>query len=137
MTTRGIYNNNPGNIRRSSDDWLGLSKEQNDCAFFQFITAYFGLRCMAKILKKYWTKHNKKSVAEIISRWAPTTDKNPTEKYILYVCNYTHTKPFEHLDLSENTMHFERLMEAIIRFENNGQNPYSIYEINRAIEAAL
>ena len=33
---RGLRNCNPGNIRISTDKWLGLREEQTDKEFFQF-----------------------------------------------------------------------------------------------------
>ena len=42
--TRGIRNNNPLNIRHSSDRWEGAREEQTDSAFVQFQTMAYGYR---------------------------------------------------------------------------------------------
>lgn len=47
---RGIRNNNPGNIRRSSDPWQGLAKEQIDREFFKFKSSVYGIRALARLL---------------------------------------------------------------------------------------
>ena len=36
MTTRGIRNNNPLNIRHSKDKWQGIAITQTDKSFVQF-----------------------------------------------------------------------------------------------------
>jgi len=79
--TRGVRNHNPGNIRRSSDPWQGLAAEQTDPAFFQFISAAYGIRALVKTLITYQDKHGLQTVAEIISRWAPSSENN-TGSYI-------------------------------------------------------
>lgn len=40
--TRGLRNNNPGNLRLSKDKWQGLRAVQTDKAFFQFETMAHG-----------------------------------------------------------------------------------------------
>ena len=52
---RGIRNNNPGNIRWSNDQWKGLiPKDQaSDKAFCVFRSPEYGIRAMARILRKY------------------------------------------------------------------------------------
>ena len=51
--SRGLRNNNPGNIRKTGDKWQGLSTTQTDDSFFQFTDAKYGIRAMAKLLKNY------------------------------------------------------------------------------------
>ena len=41
MTTRGIRNHNPGNIRHG-EQWQGLAKEQTDPSFCVFISNEYG-----------------------------------------------------------------------------------------------
>lgn len=51
---RGIRNNNPGNIKKTSDKWEGLNADQSkDDTFCQFSDAKYGIRAMAKLLYKY------------------------------------------------------------------------------------
>ena len=86
--TRGIRNNNPLNIRRSSTHWQGARKEQTDKSFVQFETMAYGYRAAWKILQTYYERFrmlNKDyTVRNIITRWAPPTE-NDTESYILNV----------------------------------------------------
>lgn len=79
--TRGIRNNNPGNLRKTKDNWLGLSEEQTDRSFFQFKTMEYGVRALIITLGTYVNKYNLHSIDEIISRFAPSVE-NPTAHYI-------------------------------------------------------
>lgn len=117
--TRGIRNNNPGNIRKSSDKWQGLASVQDDPSFFKFTEPKWGVRAMAKILENYQKKHGLNTVAGIISRWAPGHE-NPTDKYVEYVASSVGVPADAAIVVRE---HLPRLVSAIIRFEN-GKNPY-------------
>ena len=82
--SRGIRNNNPGNIRHGID-WDGLDKDQSkDEEFSQFSTPEYGIRAMFKILKTYNDKYNLNTIEGIINRWAPPIE-NDTEAYINFV----------------------------------------------------
>lgn len=84
MNTRGIRNNNPANIRRGCN-WKGLIRQQKDREFCQFVTMTWGVRALLVTLRTYVVKHHLRTVREIITRWAPPSDGNNTEKYIKFV----------------------------------------------------
>lgn len=84
MSTRGIRNNNPANIRRGCN-WKGLIRQQKDREFCQFVTMTWGVRALLVTLRTYVVKHHLHTVREIITRWAPPSDRNNTEKYIQFV----------------------------------------------------
>lgn len=84
MSTRGIRNNNPANIRRGCN-WKGLAETQTDKEFCQFITMTWGVRALLVTLRTYVVKHHLHTVREIITRWAPPSDGNNTERYIEFV----------------------------------------------------
>lgn len=86
MSTRGIRNNNPANIRRGCN-WKGLAETQTDRDFCQFVTMTWGVRALLVTLRTYVVKHHLHTVREIITRWAPPSDGNNTEKYIEFVEN--------------------------------------------------
>ena len=69
--TRGIRNHNPGNLRRSADPWQGLAPEQTDKDFFQFTSAKWGIRALARTLIAYQDKVGLKNIKQMIGRWAP------------------------------------------------------------------
>lgn len=84
MSTRGIRNNNPANIRRGCN-WKGLIRQQKDKEFCQFVSMSWGIRALLITLRTYVKKHHLHTVREIITRWAPPSDGNNTEAYIKFV----------------------------------------------------
>ncbi|CAL9980901.1 endolysin [Vibrio phage D526] len=121
-STRGLRNNNPGNIRRTPDKWRGLSVTQTDSAFFQFTDAKYGIRAMAKLLKNYQTRYGLRTVKDIINRWAPPVENN-TSSYVSHVAKVLGVGVTESIDLN-NTETLTKLVKAVIKHEN-GINPYS------------
>lgn len=78
---RGVRNNNPLNIRRSKDMWLGMRTKQTDKDFVQFCTKGFGYRAAFIILDKYYSVYGLRTIESIIKRWAPENE-NQTADYI-------------------------------------------------------
>jgi len=130
---RGIRNNNPGNIRKSTSQWLGKI-EGKDEEFETFDTATHGIRALAALLLVYQRKYSLRTVHEIISRWAPGTENN-TEMYIKHVCFLTGFLSDQRLTLNSFST-LLKLVKAIIRHEN-GIMPYSEKQLDEALYAAL
>lgn len=135
MASRGLRNNNPGNIRKSKDDWLGLADLQPDPSFFTFVSDYYGIRALAKILLNYQRKRHLMSVSEMISRWAPSNE-NDTQAYIAAVSARMKVSPLERVDLTIDVARFVLMVKAIIQHEN-GTQPFTDQEIISAVEAVL
>lgn len=127
--TRGLRNNNPGNIRHGSNKWQGASPDKNDASFVTFLTPEYGIRALAVLVRNYMTKHKIDTVTGIISRWAPSNE-NDTTAYINSVAKKTGFKPDEKLTPTPDTL--IKLAKAIIHHEN-GINPYSDDTIKKAI----
>ena len=105
---RGIRNNNPLNIRLSSDKWQGqinrkgnidgnssLSSERagGEAVFCQFSSMEYGWRAAFVILcKTYYGKYKLRTIRDIVSRWAPAKENN-TPAYIRHVSDYTGIGP--------------------------------------------
>lgn len=128
---RGIRNNNPGNIRRTSDAWQGLRDVQTDDAFFQFTTAEWGLRALMKLIRNYYVRYNLNTVREIISRWAPSSENN-TAAYVDHVAARIGFGPDEYIPAIDAVL--IPIAKAITRHEN-GIDPYShdTYETARGL----
>ena len=90
--SRGLRNNNPGNIRLSSTKWQGEVKPSKDNAFCQFVSIKYGYRAMFKTLKTYATKHGCNTIRKMINRYAPSNE-NHTDNYIKLVCDKAHMQP--------------------------------------------
>ena len=79
MAVRSVRNNNPGNIRTNSTNWVG--KVGDDGSFVNFATKEQGVRALAKTLETYQNKHKLETTAQVIGRWAPPNE-NDTQGYI-------------------------------------------------------
>lgn len=125
---RGLRNNNPGNIRKSGDDWQGLSSRHDDGEFFIFTNPFWGLRALARILINYRRKHDINTIRGIIERYAPSNE-NDTEVYIAAVSKQTGIGPEQPFVIDAA---LDLLLPAIVRHEI-GFNPFSDDLIGRAI----
>jgi hypothetical protein len=83
--TRGERNNNPGNIRKSGQRFLGEICPSNDKAFKEFRSMDYGYRALEVILQTYNRKYGLNTVRTLIGRWAPGNE-NDTGAYIRRVC---------------------------------------------------
>lgn len=115
---KGMRNNNPGNIRVSSNPWKGkIPLAQNtDGAFEQFSTYAYGIRAMIKNLLSYYA-NGLNTLQQIITKWAPAADNNDTGAYVAFVANRTGFSPTQPLDLrNQNTM--RKIVVAMSEMEN-------------------
>lgn len=116
--TRGLRNNNVGNIRINKyNKWLGKVPEidNTDGTFEQFTEKKYGDRALLKLLINYKKIHGLDSISKIISRFAPKNE-NETERYIYFVSNHTGINPDKPLKLNKTEL--RKLAKAIARFEN-------------------
>ena len=131
--SRGIRNNNPGNLRRTDDPWQGLAETQTDTDFFVFQSPIYGIRALARTLIKYQDKHGLRTIRQIIGRWAPNAE-NDTVAYIKAVSDETGFAPDVVLDMHKYE-HLKALVAAIIKHEN-GQQPYTGAQVDKALVLA-
>jgi len=115
----GLKLNNPGNIRHSSDQWVGMSKVQIDPNFVQFDTPDDGIRALARNLKTYFSK-GLNTVASIIATWAPPNENN-TAAYIAHVAQLLNVNPNQVLSSNLATLN---ALTAAITLHEQGSNPY-------------
>lgn len=88
MTSRGLRNNNPGNIRRDGTRWQGEVESSQDPDFKQFETMAWGYRAMFRCLNTYYRRYGLDTLRKMITRWAPPTE-NDTESYIRAVSEWS------------------------------------------------
>ena len=92
--SRGMRNNNPLNIRRTSDKkrWQGQLMETEEKDFCTFTSMPYGYRAAWILLDNYqlWMVQHAKTycIRNIIKRWAPESENN-TRAYINRVCKLT------------------------------------------------
>lgn len=130
---RGIRNHNPGNLRRSADPWQGLAATQTDAEFFQFASAKWGIRALARTLIAYQDKVGLRNIKQMIGRWAPPIE-NDTGAYVRVVAAAVGVGPEERIDVHDYAL-LRPLVLAIIKHEN-GQQPYTDAEVDAGLVLA-
>lgn len=113
--SRGIRNNNPGNIDRNNTQWLGMAPEQTDDRFIVFSEMKYGCRALLKLLSNYINKFKCDTVEKIISRYAPSNE-NCTSAYIQFVMNKLGVLGNTKLKADKATL--IKLSKAIADYEN-------------------
>ena len=135
---RGLRDNNPGNLEIGGPVFLG-QVEPPDGVYLRFADPVSGLRAIIKRLQAYQLEDGCVTVREMISRWAPPEDNNPTEQYIANVASALGFTPDQAntvpVDLG-NVANLEALLKAITTQEQ-GEQPYSQFTIDRAIAMVL
>lgn len=123
MATRGIRNNNPGNIRVSKDQWEGMTGD--DGAFVIFDSPESGVRALGKNLLSYG-RQGYDSIEKIINRWAPPNE-NDTQAYIDSVVAATGIPATQSLDLSDPDT-LSSLAQAISFHETGSRYDPEVYQ---------
>jgi len=110
-----------------------MAASQTDSRFLVFKHEIWGIRAMARILLVNY-RAGRRSIAEIISRWAPGTENN-TKSYIEFVGKTLGVDPYKPCDIPKL---LPQLIPAIIRREN-GIQPYSeeVIEIGIELEGSV
>lgn len=101
---RGIRNNNPGNLRLTSIDWMGKvpNSQNTDGKFEQFTKLHYGIRAMMRnMITKI--KSGTDTISELINALSPSIE-NHTAVYIQNVVNALGISPHVSLDLSQETI---------------------------------
>jgi hypothetical protein len=129
--------NNPGNIRPSNPSWQGAVGQSK--GFVVFDTMVNGVRALCRQLLVYQDRYGIKTVRQVISRWAPPSDNNPTDAYIAFVCSVLNCQP----DDAFNFRNADWLywMVTAIGEEENGHDAFTQNvtdaDINAGVSAAL
>lgn len=125
--SRGLNNNNPGNIRKSPTVWQGEKTPSTDAAFKQFTSMAYGYRAMLKLLQNYSRLNGCKTIRQMINRWAPPSENN-TDNYIRAVCAGAGVQPDQVIDVSNRNV-MCRIAAAMSRVENGV--PANMVDVNR------
>jgi hypothetical protein len=114
MATVGARHNNPLNIKfNTANDWVGQDKTKSDI-FAHFDDKKYGYRAAFKIIDAYVNKHGLKLISDIIYRFAPPSDNNPTENYIKYVAAQSGIPTFKFITRND----YKKLVAAMAKFES-------------------
>lgn len=114
--SRGLRNNNPGNIRISTVKYLGEITPSSDKSFKQFETMAYGYRAIFVLLYTYQKRYRLNTIRQMISRYAPTEDNNNTDAYIKAVADGAGISPDSVIDTQTDIM--IPIVSVISRVEN-------------------
>lgn len=102
---RGIRNNNPLNLRKSSNNWVGKVEPSKDKAFEQFLTMEHGIRAamknMATIVNRRKANGEETRISDLIHIWAPNSDGNNETAYLAVVLKKAKFSCDETIDLKQ------------------------------------
>lgn len=114
--SRGLRNNNPGNIRRSKVCYKGEVRPSRDPDFKEFSTMAYGYRAVFVLLDTYRSRYGLTTIRQMLNRYAPPTE-NFTEGYVRFVADYSGVMPDEVIDTrSEKDM--IPIVAAMSKIEN-------------------
>ena len=114
--SRGLRNNNPGNIRRSKVRYKGEVRPSRDPDFKEFSTMAYGYRAVFVLLDTYRSRYGLTTIRQMLNRYAPPTE-NFTEGYVRFVADYSGVMPDEVIDTrSEKDM--IPIVAAMSKIEN-------------------
>jgi hypothetical protein len=114
--SRGLRNNNPGNIRQSSTTFHGEKTPSSDPAFKQFKTMALGYRAMFVLLHTYQKKYGLRTIRAMIGRYAPPTE-NHTEDYVDSVSRWSMVGPDTNITATNRDV-MVPIVVAMSRVEN-------------------
>lgn len=114
---RGLRNNNPGNLQKTTIKWLGkVPLNQNtDPRFEQFLSIEYGIRAMAIDIIGDIAKDKKNTLTKLINEYAPSFENN-TGAYIKSVSKHVGLEPNAKIPLSYDFLF--KLIRAKINVEN-------------------
>lgn len=121
--------NNPGNIEKGTK-WRGLAEEQPHKRFAKFETPEMGARAMLKIFATYSRKYGRRTIRQIVERWAPHKE-NPTNAYVEFVADRAGINP----DRELTEMDLPAVAWAMAWFEA-GEEHFTLELFERALPLA-
>lgn len=114
--SRGLDNNNPGNIRLSRVKYKGECAVSSDTEFRQFESIEWGYRAIFMLLYTYHRRHGCRTLRQMIDRYAPPSE-NPTSNYLRFVSESSGIDPDYVIDVTNGRVMVE-IVCAISHFEN-------------------
>lgn len=102
---RGIRNNNPLNVRKSNNNWVGKVEPSKDKAFEQFLTMEHGIRAamknIATIVARRKRNGEETRISDLIHIWAPNSDGNNESAYLAVILKKAKFSCDEQIDLKQ------------------------------------
>ena len=132
MLPRGIRNNNPLNIRRTTkDQWKGMAEAQTDRAFVQFKSLEYGWRAAFYLLTRtYYHKYRLYTIRMIINKWAPPQE-NLTSTYVENVSRLTGIGPDEPIGIPSDQPSRWMMLGVAMAIQENGTDSLDYFAMLR------
>lgn len=125
--SRGLRNNNPGNLKQTATNWQGQVKPSGDPPFAQFSDAVWGARAMIILIKRTYRGYGLNTIRGIITRYAPPAE-NDTQAYIQTISQKTGLSPDRVLSTEDD---YRKVIQAMAALENgvsvNAALPDNLY----------
>ena len=110
--------NNPMNLRQFGQGFLGDEGEED--SFIKFQDPAYSYRAADMVLDKYGRDYGINTIEDMISRYAPPSDDNPTEEYIDFVSQKTGIGSGDPIDLQDPELRAQ-LMAPMAMLESRTQ----------------
>jgi len=130
--SRGIQNNNPGNIRKTSIPWHGKVAGR-DKSFETFDSPVNGIRALAKNTLTHF-RRGENTVQKLINKHAPSSE-NPTASFVSRVANDMKVSKDETINMKDKTV-LKAYVKSVIKHENSNYE-YSDKVMGDAVDSAL
>lgn len=133
--SRGIRNNNPGNLQKTDVQWQG-KVDSTDPRYEAFATPEAGIRALA-LNAQHLQANGAQSVTDLIGKWSPVKENGPevTQAYIDNVSKSMGVSPTDNINLQDPAQ-LQAFTQAVINQENGG-NPYTPEQVTTGVQAAL
>lgn len=126
--TRGIRNNNPFNIKKSNNTWIG-QKGVDLGNFLIFDNMEHGIRAGIIILRTYIKKYKRDTPQKIIERFSPDGHE---KEYVSYLNDRLKANGVDpSLSIAYRSFAFRQLVRAMMWYESNFE--YSELDIKSLI----
>jgi hypothetical protein len=127
--SRGLQNNNPGNVRLSSDRWMGqvTENEQTDTDFVQFIDLPFGIRAMMTVIMNYVITAGVTTLYTLVEKY----DYPGRDRYYTFLMNQGNKR------LPRTEDEFKKLIADMIIMENGIDGRQNIDQVDLSQGYAL
>lgn len=110
-----IGKNNLFNIRYNArNNWIGQTGSTR--GFCDFLLIDYAIRAICVLILRSYRKKNILTISEIIHRFAPSSDANDTDAYILFICCRLSFLPF---DIPRSLLEYAHLICIIAWYETN------------------
>ncbi len=121
---RGLRNNNPLNLRRTSIKWQGEKSEVTDTEFEEFESMAYGLRAGLVNIRTQ-INNGYDTIAKLIMRWAPPTENN-TSNYVKIVSEKSGYGEHDIIEFQKEEMF--GIVEAMVKVETGMNLTDELYE---------